>query len=198
LVRPGRQEVTKNDRWPDGQIDVIPHTFPVVWKIERPQEAAGFVEIVQEKMTPLVTATEAWGILHTTEPGIFEEANLDFRGKMRPRLTISAEVVRRDVRCAVEFEVIRKGEIKSIHEDIPNMATWAEIHAHFSSIDERIPPFDCYIDAENRPHYENTLLSFRLADGIEIPDTTREFGGAAGGLAGEAFYYLQSSFLQNR
>jgi hypothetical protein len=131
----------------------------------------------------MVTATEAWDILHTTEPGLFEEANLDLRRKLKPGLTIVAEVVRRDVRCAMEFEVIRKGKIKFIHEDIPNVVTWADIHTHFSSIDERIPHFECYINEENRPYPDNPLLSSRLADGIEIPDTTRGYSGAAGGIS---------------
>jgi hypothetical protein len=68
----GRQDVTKNDRWPDGQIDAILHTFPVIWRIEKPQVTGGFIEVIQEKMTPLVTATEAWYILHTTVPGLFD------------------------------------------------------------------------------------------------------------------------------
>jgi hypothetical protein len=176
----GRQEITKNDKWPAGKIDAIPHTFPVTWRIEKPQETDGFVEVIQEKMTQLVTVTEAWELLHNQVPGLFEDANLNFRGKLKPYLTINAEIVRRDVRCAVEFEVIKKGTIKYIHEDIPNMATWAEIHAHFMSIDERIPPFECYVNEEKRTHMDQTLLSFRLNIDVEVPDTTRGFGGAAG------------------
>jgi hypothetical protein len=142
--------------------------FQVTWQVENPQSATGFLEIVQETMTPIVTATEAWEILHTVQPRLFEEANLDFRGKLRPGLTITAEIVRRDVRCAVEFEIIRKGKIKFIHEQIPNMATWAEIRAHFASIDEGIPSFSYYVDEENRPHMNHTLLAFRLVEGIEV------------------------------
>jgi hypothetical protein len=112
----GRQEITKNDKWPEGQIDAIPHTFSVVWQVENPQSATGFLEIVQEKMTPIVTATEAWDILHTVQPRLFEEANLDFGGKLRPDLTIHAEITRKEVQCAVEFEIARKGRIKFIHQ----------------------------------------------------------------------------------
>jgi hypothetical protein len=115
-------------------------------------------------------------------PRLFEEANLDFRGTSRPGLTITAEIVRRDVRCAVKFEIIRKGKIKFIHEQIPNMATWAEIRAHFASIDERIPSLSYYGDEENRPHMNNALLAFRLVEGIEVPDTSGGFGGTAGGV----------------
>jgi hypothetical protein len=43
-------------------------------------------------------------------------------------------------------------------------------------------PYDGYIPEENRPYQDNTLLEFRLADGVEIPDTTEEAGGAAGGV----------------
>jgi hypothetical protein len=57
----------------------------------------------------------------------------------------------------------------------------SKFHAHFAEEDERIPSFDCSINEENRPHMDHTLLEFRLAQGVEIPDTTRGFGGAAGG-----------------
>jgi hypothetical protein len=67
------------------------------------------------------------------------------------------------------------------------MVTWDEIHAHFSSIDERIPPFECYVNEENAPYYDGTLLLFRLSDGIEIPDTTRGFSGAPGGVSRGGF-----------
>jgi hypothetical protein len=93
---------------------------------------------------------------------------------------MTAEIVRANVKLSVSFEVIRKGTITYILDVIPNMVTWQEIHGHFSSFDKRIPPFECYINEENRPYYSETVLSFRLAKDVEIPDTTREFGGAAG------------------
>jgi hypothetical protein len=34
---------------------------------------------------------------------------------------------------------------------------------------------------ENRPYHDKTLLEFRLAEGMEVPDTTGESGGAARG-----------------
>jgi hypothetical protein len=138
-------------------------------------------------MTPLVTARRAWIQLSSNGPGLYEEATLDFRGNLRPGLTVSAEVVRQDVKVAVEFEVIRKGKIKFILEVIPNMVTWAEIHAHFSSFDERILPFDCYLNKIIRPYSPDELLEFEIAKGVEIPDTSRGFGGAAGGISRGGF-----------
>lgn len=180
----GRQEITKQDKWPTGKIEAVPVTFPVMWRIETPQDAQGFIEAVQEKMSPLITATEAWGRLHSIVPGLYEDANLDFRGKLRPALTINAEIIREEVRVAVEFEVIKKWSIKYIHENIPNTATWEEIHRHFSSIDERIPAFEYHVNEEIRPYQNGTLLTFKLVKGTEIPDTTRGFGrGAAGGVS---------------
>jgi hypothetical protein len=35
------------------------------------------------------------------------------------------------------------------------------------------------VQEENRPYYPNTLLEFRLADGIDVPDTLVEDGGVA-------------------
>jgi hypothetical protein len=73
-----------------------------------PQESDGILEVSQGKMTPIITATEAWDRLDAEVPRLYEDANLDFRGKLRPGLTITAEIIRQNVRCAVEFEAIRK------------------------------------------------------------------------------------------
>jgi hypothetical protein len=132
-VIPGGQEITKQDKWPAGKIEAFPVTFPVTSRIGMPQEPDGFLEKVQEKMSPMITATEAWQKLHMEIPRLYEEANLNFRGKLKPGLTITAEIVRQNIRCAVEFEVIRKRTISFVHEVIPNMASWAEIHAHYST-----------------------------------------------------------------
>jgi hypothetical protein len=138
-------------------------------------------------MTPLATATEVWEILHTIQPRLFEEAQLNFRGRLRPGLTIKAEVMRKQVEVAVEFEIIRILTVRFIDERIPNMATWAENHAHFAEDDQRIPPFSCSIDEENRPHYDNTLSQFRLADGVDVPDTAGARGGGAGGISPKGY-----------
>jgi hypothetical protein len=87
-------------------------------------------------------------------PRLCENANLDFRGKLKPGLVINAEIIRQDVRRTVEFEVIRKGCITYTHENIPNMASWADIHAHFLSFDEGIPPFESYINEDIRAYRE--------------------------------------------
>jgi hypothetical protein len=183
VIWSGRQEVTKLDKWPVGKLVAVPHTFLVKWEIENPRSLTGFDEVTQEKMTPMITATEAWQFLHNDQPGLFEGATLYYRGKLKPGIYVRAEVIRKPVEVAVEFVVIHQGKIRFIHENIPNMATWAEIHAQLAYEDRRIPPFSCYVDKENLPHYENTLLEFRLVGGMEIPDTTGAFGGAAGGVS---------------
>jgi hypothetical protein len=63
---------------------------------------------------------------------------------------------------------IRSGSIIFVHEVILNMVTWQEIHGHYSSFDRRIPPWECYINEENRPYYPDAPLNFRLAKDIEI------------------------------
>jgi hypothetical protein len=186
-VLAGRIEITKEAKWPAGKIEAIPYAFPVNWRIEFPQATDGVIGYVQPKMTPLVTAREVWDLLHHEIPGLYEDATLDYRGFLRPGLTVSAEIVREDVRVSVSFEVIRKGTITYILEVIPNMVSWQDIHGHFARIDRRIPPFEGYINEENRPYYPETCLSFRLAKDVEVPDITREFGGAAGGVSKEGF-----------
>jgi hypothetical protein len=124
---------------------------------------------------------EAWQLLHTAHPRLFQEATLNYRGKHKPGQTFRAGIVRQNVGVAVQFEVIQKGKIKFIHENSPNMVTWSEIHAHFAGIDQRIPRFSCYLSEENRPYQDNMQLDFRLADGVDVPDMTEICGGAAGG-----------------
>jgi hypothetical protein len=58
----------------------------------------------------------------------------------------------------------------------------SDIHTHFLVIDHWIPPYDCYVEDENRPYQDDTLLEFRLVDGSEVPDTTGVEGGATGGI----------------
>jgi hypothetical protein len=116
-----------------------------------PQEESGFLEKVQNDMTPMYTATEAWQILHTQIPRLYEEASLDYVGKLKPGCVITASIVKADVPLHVKFEVYGKGCI-TFELAIPNMATWHAIHAHFSSYDLRIPPYSCYIEEELRPY----------------------------------------------
>jgi hypothetical protein len=141
VIWSGRQEITKNDKWPAGEIVAIPQAFAVTWEIENPAEPADLEQIIQEKMTPLISAMEAWQLLHNVQPRLFEGATLNYRGKLRLGLTNRAEVTRRTVEIAVQFEIIRKWTIKFIRQTIPNMATWAEIHTHFAEEDQRIPLF---------------------------------------------------------
>jgi hypothetical protein len=112
VVYSGKRDLSKDARWPMGEIVAIPHTFPVTWEIEKPKSTTGFDVVVHKGMSPMVTALEARGILHTTQPGLFEEASLNFRGKLKPGPTIRAEVIRREVILGVEFEVIRNDRIR--------------------------------------------------------------------------------------
>jgi hypothetical protein len=129
-----------------------------------PQEPTGFIEVAQDGMTPLVAAREAWDQLHHIAPRLYENMSLDFSGKLRPGTTITASIIRVVVKLSVTFEVIRKGRITYVLEHIPNMATWAEIHAHFLSFGQRIPPYSCHIEEENRPYDPDTGSFFRLKD----------------------------------
>jgi hypothetical protein len=85
------------------------------------------------------------------------------------------------VEVSVSFEVIRGGSITFIHEVFLNMVTWHEIWEHYSEFDKRICPWECYVDEELRPYYPETMLTFKLKDAHNVPDTTHEFGGVAGG-----------------
>jgi hypothetical protein len=158
---------------------LFPHPFSVNWKIENP--ATGFIEAAQEKTSPLISVESAWQLLHNDVPRIFEKATFNFHGKLRPGKTIQADIVREQAEITVSFEVYQNGSISFMFERIFNVASWSEIHAYYSEIDKRIPPLACYIREEKRACYANALLEFRLADGIDVPDTPGEDGGVSGG-----------------
>jgi hypothetical protein len=177
-----RKDISKDTKWPSGKIVAVPFKFPVLWRIESPQSPDGFLSLKQDEMTPLLTAQAAWEQLLQNVANLVENPVLDYRGFLKPGLTITSEIQRENVRVSVTFEVIRGGPITFTHEVFLNMATWREIHSHYSSIDHRICPWENYIDEELRPYYPETPLRSRLNKAREIPDTTREFGGVSGGL----------------
>jgi hypothetical protein len=183
----GHLDITGNAKWPPGTIEAVPVKFLVQWRIEMPQEDSGFLEVTQKEMTPLITATEAWQQLHHIVPRLYEEASLNYIGKLKPGETITASIIRADVQLAITFELYRKARI-TYHQIIPNMATWASVHAHYANFDARIPPYSCYIEEENRPYHPETEIVFRLKKGEEPPDTTGGYGGAAGGTSREGYY----------
>jgi hypothetical protein len=178
-----RKEISKDAIWPSGHIEAVPVRFPVTWHIEYPQNPDGFFAQIQEGMTPLLTAQAAWGLLRNDVPNLQEEPEIDYRGFLKPGLTLNASIPRVNVRVSVSFEVIREGCITFTHEVFLNMMTWREIYGHYSSIDARICPWENYIDEELRPYYQDMPLRFKLNKSKEVPDTTREFGGVSGGLA---------------
>jgi hypothetical protein len=132
-------------------------------------------------MTPLLTAHAAWDLLRNDVANLSENPVINYRGFLKPGQTISAEILREDVRLSVSFEVFREGLITFIHEFLPNMVTWHEIWEHYVAFDKRICPWECYVDEEVRPYFPETMLRFRLKDSQNVPDTTHEFGGVAGG-----------------
>jgi hypothetical protein len=132
-------DISKLDRWPCGQIVAVPHTFPVTWKIENP--ATGFVEVTQEKMTPLISVQSAWKLLHNDVLKLFEKARFNYHGKLCPGQTIQADIVREQADVTVRLEICQKGSISFYYERIQNMVSWSDLHAHCSEIDKRIPPY---------------------------------------------------------
>jgi hypothetical protein len=187
LIFVGHLDISKHDKRPPGTIEAIPVKFPVQWRIEMPQQDSGYLEVVQKEMTPLITATEAWQQLHHTASRLYEDASLDYVGKLKPGTTITASIIRADVQLAVRFELFEKASITH-RQVIPNMETWENKHAHFASYDRRILPYSCYVEEENRPYYPETIIVCRLKDGEDPPDTTKEQGGAAGGTSREGYY----------
>jgi hypothetical protein len=114
----------------------------------------------------------------------------NYVGQLRPDQTITAEIQRADVTATIRFEVRvqdRKGDITYERLPTPNMKLRSEIHAEFSTVDPRIPPYEEYIDEDNRPYYNECLIFFRLRDNIEITDLSSNDPSVAGGDNGHGF-----------
>jgi hypothetical protein len=78
----GSLDITKLDKWPLGPIVAVPHTFPVTWRIE--DLANGFMEVVKEKLTPLISVQSAWQLLGNDVTRLFERTTFNYHGKLRP------------------------------------------------------------------------------------------------------------------
>jgi hypothetical protein len=117
-----RKEISKDNMWPSGHIEAVPVRFPVTWQIESPQSPDGFFVQVQEGMTPLLTAQAAWGLLRNDVPNLSENPGIDYRGFLKPGLTLNAAIRRENVRVSISFEVTRDGCITFTHEVFSNMA----------------------------------------------------------------------------
>jgi hypothetical protein len=183
-----RKEISKDDFWPQGHIEAVPTKFSVLWIVESPQSENGIWKKRQDDLSPLLTVQAAWTTLRHSFTNLVEEPIFDYRGFLQPGRTIHVEIPRENVQVSVSFEVVRGGSITFINEVFLNVVTWHEIWEHYSSFDRRICPWECYIEEEKRPYLPDTQLCFRLKDANNVPDTTHEFGGVAGGQAprGEA------------
>jgi hypothetical protein len=57
----------------------------------------------------------------------------------------------------------------------------SEIHELFSANDPRLPPYEQYVDADDRPYTDHGVINFSLQNGIPISDTGSDSPEATGG-----------------
>jgi hypothetical protein len=86
-VAAGGKDISNQAEWPSGKIEAVPFKFQVIWQIEDPSKADGFLECRQDEMTPLISAKEAWTQLRFDHSALYENVSLDFSGFLKPRLT---------------------------------------------------------------------------------------------------------------
>jgi hypothetical protein len=91
------------------------------------------------------------------------------------------EVQSEEIEVAVRFELAHRRTITFTQERLSNMSPRSEVHTRFAHEDSRIPPYACHEHEDIRPHYDNTRLIFHPKNGIDIPNTLSNGGGAAGG-----------------
>jgi hypothetical protein len=132
----------------------------------------------------------AWQHLRADRNDLYEFMTFSYVGQLKPDQTITAEIQRTDVTATIRFEVRiqdRKGYITYERLRTQNMKLRSEIHAELSTVDPRIPPYEEYIDEDNRPYYNECLIFFRLRDDIEITDLSSNDPSVAGGDNGHGF-----------
>jgi hypothetical protein len=101
---------------------------------------------------------------------------------VQPNLAVTAEVLRENVTVLISFEVKDNGWIEfPDNRDISNMLTLQEIHAHYTTIDPRIPPLAEYIKEDTRPYRTGVPICFYLKAHIPITDRSDEGPGRLGG-----------------
>jgi hypothetical protein len=132
-------------------------------------------------LTSLLTPETAWEQLRHEVPRLFEKATFNYRGPLQPGQTIQAEVLREEIEVTVDFEIESHGHIYFENSRIANMTPREDIHAQFARLDPRIPPYACYKAVDDRPHYTETTINFRLQKGVDVEDTAANGNGAAGG-----------------
>jgi hypothetical protein len=137
--------------------------------------------VIQQNLSPGHKVEEAWLMLHSDIPRLFEHATFNYRGNLQPGLTITAEVMREEIETSVNFEVKDNGSIMFPNSHIGNMFTRSEIHEHYSGIDPRIPPLSQYEETDDRPYIQHKPVNFYLNQGIPIDNRSDEGPGRLGG-----------------
>jgi hypothetical protein len=168
------KEVT-GQNWPPGEIIALRVKFPVTWQIETLSDP-----VIQQNLTTAFTPEEAWQQLRHDVPHLFEHPTFNYSGFLKPNRAITAEVLREEIEVTVRFEIKDHGHISFENSRISNMTHGPDIHAHFTRLDPRIPPYAQYADVDHTPHYPETTINFYLQKGIEISDSAANGPGALG------------------
>jgi hypothetical protein len=132
-------------RLPPGHIDVVRIKFPVRWHLELFDE-----DFIQSNMHAGQTIQEAWTLLHNELPRLYQYASFNYAGFLQPNLTVTAEVIREDVRISFSFEVKDNGWITYRGHDAKNILTRQEIYTQYAQDDPRIPQLSEYIEEDTR------------------------------------------------
>jgi hypothetical protein len=164
---------------PAGRIYADRIKFPVTWIIEGLSDP-----IVQTDLISAFTLQLARQRLRADRNDLYELMTFNYVGQLKPDQTITTEIQRTDVIATIRFEIRvqdRKGYITYERLSTPNMKLRSEIHADLSALDPRIPPYEEYIDEDNRPYYNECLIPFRLREDIEVTDLSSNDPSVAGG-----------------
>jgi hypothetical protein len=149
------------------------------------------VPIIQSGLTTEFTTETAWQLLRATRNDLFKFMTFNYAGYLKPDQVITAEIRRGvEIDVTVRFEVQdrdHRGFINYEGFKFSNMAERPVIHEFFCMLDTRVPPYNEYIDVEDRRYAEFGTINFNLQGGIPITDLLSNSPAADGGDNGHGF-----------
>jgi hypothetical protein len=114
----GDQDLSHLQRWPLGTIGLWALLFTVDFRVEFME---GRIVYKSAEITPEHQVQQVWNVLCTENPEIQGERTFGFHGKVRPGLTVRAEIRRGRVFQTVTFQLINRRELVYEHREIWNM-----------------------------------------------------------------------------
>jgi hypothetical protein len=174
----GNLDISNIQIWPGGAIELVALLFKVCVRVE--QMSGEFREYITPNITPGHTVDQVWQHLSMENPELRKEFTIEPAGFVHSGQVIIAKIQRKRIWLHAYFQVIPKRWIRYENVEIWNVWSPVEIWNNFARDDPRILPFDVYTVEDRRPWEPYGMIEF-VVNVDDVPDTTGEGCGAAGG-----------------